>query len=364
MDDVRKITYGVLIGFVLMLVLWFSFLAFTGCGSALNCPGVVPTVERTAIPALIPATLPASSRELGAATSSPAAGTATLAESAVAPAAGPEVARPSNPGGPGPAVNLMGNSASGQAIFSNNCEICHGPKGLGGNPNPGSDDGTIPPLNPIDETLISSDSKTYATNLDLFLEHGSTPSGPNPTFSMLAWGDTNRLAPQQIADVIAYVMSLNPAPAAGVAAPVEAPTVGAAAGSSAPTQIEPEPSEEVARPSNPGGPGPAITLTGDPASGQLIFDKYCQLCHGPQGLGGNPNPGSSDGTIPALNPIDPTLKSADDKVFATNLDLFVEHGSTPEGPGPTFSMLPWGDKTALTPQQIADVIAFVISLNR
>ena len=49
--------------------------------------------------------------------------------------------------------------------------------------------------------------------------------------------------------------------------------------------------------------------------------------------------------------------------FVTNLDLFVQHGSTPAGPGPTFSMPPWGDSGKLTQQQIADVIAYVISLN-
>ncbi len=78
--------------------------------------------------------------------------------------------------------------------------------------NPGSDDETIPALNPIDDTLISSDPQVYAGNLDLFLEHGSKPEGTNPQLSMPAFGDEGRLSPQQIADAIAYVMSLNPAP--------------------------------------------------------------------------------------------------------------------------------------------------------
>ncbi len=133
-------------------------------------------------------------------------------------------------------------------------------------------------------------------------------------------------------------------------------------GTAAPS--EPEPTEEIARPSNAGGPGPAVNLTGDASNGAQIFAANCQICHNTEGKGGNPNPGSADGTIPALNPIDPTLKSADDKEFATNLDLFVEHGSTPEGTNPTFSMIAWGDKSLLTPQQIADVIAYVISLNK
>ena len=119
----------------------------------------------------------------------------------------------------------------------------------------------------------------------------------------------------------------------------------------------------VPHPSNPGGPGQAVSLTGDANSGQQIFAANCVPCHAAEGKGGVANPGSTHGTVPALNPIDPALKNSDKTIFATNLDLFIEHGSTPAGPGPTFSMPPWGDKGALTPQQIADVIAYLISLN-
>jgi cytochrome c len=125
-----------------------------------------------------------------------------------------EPARPSNPGGAGPAVNLTGDPASGQQIFATNCVVCHGAEGKGGVENAGSADGTVPPLNPIDSTLKSSSYTTFATNLDLFIEHGSTPqmaagTTPPPARVMVAWGDTGALQPQQIADVIAYVISLN-----------------------------------------------------------------------------------------------------------------------------------------------------------
>jgi mono/diheme cytochrome c family protein len=211
---------------------------------------------------------------------------------------------------------------------------------VGGVPNPGSDDGTVPPLNPIDSTLISANSKLYATNLDLFIEHGSTPSGSKPAKSMPAWGDTKKLKPQQIADVIAYIVTLNPPP-------VSTPT----------------PTVEVARPSNQGGPGEAITLTGDAASGSTLFTANCAVCHGQQGVGGVANPGSDDGTVPPLNPIDSTLIDADLKAYATNLDLFIEHGSTPSGSSPAKTMPAWGDSKKLAPQQIADLIAYLISLN-
>ncbi len=123
------------------------------------------------------------------------------------------------------------------------------------------------------------------------------------------------------------------------------------------------PEPETARPSNPGGPGVALKLTGDPQSGAKVFTDNCQKCHGDQGQGDVKNPGSDDGTIPALNPIDETIADTDPKVFACNVDLFVEHGSVPSGPNPQQTMTPWGDNKQLTDQQIADVIAYVMSLN-
>ncbi len=263
---------------------------------------------------------------------------------AASPTAGPtaeptaEIARPSNPGGTGAAASLKGDAASGQVIFEANCVRCHGQQGKGGISNPGSDDGTVPSLNPIDDTLVSPDYSTFASNLDLFLEHGSTPSGSSPILSMPNWGDSGKLKPQQIADVIAYVISLNPATSSS--------------------------SSDIARPSNSGGPGAAATLTGDAAAGQVIFDANCVRCHGQEGKGGITNPGSDDGTVPSLNPIDDTLVSKDYGTFAYNLDLFLEHGSTPSGTSPILSMPNWGDSGKLKPQQIADVIAYVISLNK
>jgi mono/diheme cytochrome c family protein len=113
-------------------------------------------------------------------------------------------------------------------------------------------------------------------------------------------------------------------------------------------------------------PGPAITenLTGDPVNGSKVFVDNCQKCHGENGVGGVENPGSDDGTIPPLNPVDEDMGNNDPKLFATTLDLFIEHGSTPEGDSPKEKMPAWGDDQKLTPQQIADVVAYIISLNK
>ncbi len=78
-----------------------------------------------------------------------------------------------------------------------------------GVPNPGSEDGSVPPLNPIDPTIANSNASTFFTNVDLFVEHGSEPDGDNPKIVMPAFGDGKMLTPQQIADIIAYVLSLN-----------------------------------------------------------------------------------------------------------------------------------------------------------
>ena len=127
-------------------------------------------------------------------------------------AAAEEIARPSNAGGPGEAAMMNGDAQAGAKLFAVNCMPCHGAEGKGGIPNPGSADGTVPALNPIDETMVSKNSKVFAYNIDLFIQNGSTPAGHNPAIKMPSWGVDRILTQQQIADLIAYLMSLNPAP--------------------------------------------------------------------------------------------------------------------------------------------------------
>ncbi len=111
-------------------------------------------------------------------------------------------------------------------------------------------------------------------------------------------------------------------------------------------------------------PGAAINLTGDPVAGLAVFTAQCVQCHGVAGAQGIQNPGSADGTVPVLNPIDPEIKNADLKAFALNLDIYIQNGSVPEGTTPKLSMTDFGLTNFLTQQQIADVIAYVISLNK
>jgi len=204
-SDVRKIIYGTLLAFLLVIGLWIGFLFTVACGGTFGCTRGDATPVRTSVATLPAATLPSPGSAGAGSGEIPVA--ATLIESA---AGGVEVARPSNPGGPGEAVLLAGDAASGAELFTNNCVLCHGELGKQGVDNPGSEDGSVPPLNPIDSTLVSPDYQEYAQNIDLFLQHGSRPAGDAPAKVMPAWGDEGVLTQQQIADLIAYVISLNP----------------------------------------------------------------------------------------------------------------------------------------------------------
>ena len=104
--------------------------------------------------------------------------------------------------------------------------------------------------------------------------------------------------------------------------------------------------------------GAAVSLTGNAEAGRSVFINSCVACHGPEGAGGVPNAGSSDGTIPELKPIDEGFSST------ASMDKVIEHGALPEGDSPEKKMPAFGDQKMLTPQQIADVIAYVQSINR
>ncbi|MEJ2182375.1 MAG: cytochrome b N-terminal domain-containing protein [Nitrospirota bacterium] len=112
---------------------------------------------------------------------------------------------------------------------------------------------------------------------------------------------------------------------------------------------------------NPRAVGKAVTLTGDPERGKSLFAEICAACHGAEGKHGHPDPGSSMGHVPDLNPIARSLYSSDPAEFARNVDRFVEHGSVPKGPNPEISMPSFSE--TLKARQIADVIAYVMKLN-
>lgn len=247
-----------------------------------------------------------------------------------------------------------GDLSKGRALYGNLCVACHGKNGEG--------NGQIAALN--DPAKLSQfDDAWYRDAI----------AKGRPAKGMPTWGTV--LSPHQISDLVAVIdlwRQNAPAPAAATAVtatgavtttPAAAATGPVAATPAITPTAETAGTPEIARPSNPGGPGPAVALTGSAQAGAQVYTANCQKCHGDNGTGGVANPGSDDGTIPALNPIDETLVDKDLKVYAANLDLFLEHGSNPAGPSPKEMMPAWGDEKKLTPQQIADVIAYIVNLN-
>jgi mono/diheme cytochrome c family protein len=110
-------------------------------------------------------------------------------------------------GPPGRAAALIGDRKRGESLFTQNCQSCHGPQGKDNVSNPGSSDGTVPPLNPIDRDLANKKATVFAANIDRFIQHGSVPAGSNPVLFMPNWEE--KLSQQEIADLEAYIMRLN-----------------------------------------------------------------------------------------------------------------------------------------------------------
>ncbi len=166
------------------------------------------------------------------------------------------------------------------------CAQCHGERGRGGV----STD--VPALDHVGKQLT-------VAQLTQIIDHGLGESA-NPTKpSMPVWGPV--ISAHQVGDLVAYVR-------AGL-------------------------------PSVPGAtPAPVITRQGAAVEGALLYQRYgCINCHGPNGLGGVPNPQSPDKTIPALSGADFFNEfNTDQKI----IDV-IRSGSV-LGQAPIVSMPHWG----------------------
>ncbi len=230
------------------------------------------------------------------------------------------------------------SAAAGAALFETHCTPCHGAQA----------EGVIgPALRNSPYIQSASDQSIHAT-----IEAGRLGKG------MPAWytQDGGPLTQAEIASIVDYLKTLQGVSPVPASTPVPAEPTPTPLPAGAPT---PQP----AQPSEPGGPGPAASMTGDVGRGMVAFGQNCAVCHGPEGVLGIPNPGSDDGSVPDLNPIDPTIANPNPSIFAVNVDLFIEHGSVPAGPSPRIIMPSFGDGKMLADQEIADLIAYVMSLN-
>jgi len=95
---------------------------------------------------------------------------------------------------------------------------------------------------------------------------------------------------------------------------------------------------------------------GDAVAGAALYIRYgCVNCHGPNALGGVPNPSSPDKTIPSLSGPDFRKQFNTDAKIAS----VIESGSV-IGKAPIASMPHWGG--ILPPAQVAQLVAYLKTL--
>jgi cbb3-type cytochrome c oxidase subunit III len=184
------------------------------------------------------------------------------------------------------------------------CAQCHGMQGKGG-------------VSPDVPALTSAGKTLGAARLRMIIDHGLGESA-NPTKPyMPVWGQV--ISATQVSDLIAYLRAGLPA----------VPTA--------------EP------PAVPNNQGTAV-------AGSVLYVKYgCINCHGPNGLGGVPNPQSPDKTIPPLSGQDFRKEFNTDKKITD----VIRSGSV-IGKAPIVSMPHWGG--ILTDSQLQELVAYLKTL--
>jgi mono/diheme cytochrome c family protein len=166
------------------------------------------------------------------------------------------------------------------------CAQCHGERGRGGV------SADVPALSKVGTQLT-------VAQLKKIIDHGLGESANPKKPYMPVWGQV--ISAHQVADLVAYIR-------AGL-------------------------------PSVPGATSPpVITGQGLAVEGALLYQRYgCVNCHGPNGLGGVPNPQSPDKAIPALSGADFFKEfDTDEKI----IDV-IRSGSV-IGRAPIVSMPHWG----------------------
>jgi mono/diheme cytochrome c family protein len=205
----------------------------------------------------------------------------------------------------GGATSVNPTAAAGAHDFGQfACAQCHGAQGRGGvSPD-------VPALNVIGKQLTVG-------QLTRIINHGLGESA-NPTKPyMPVWGQV--ISARQVADLVAYIRS--------------------------------------GLPSVPGAtPPPLITAQGPVVEGALLYQRYgCINCHGPNGLGGVPNPQSPDKAIPPLSGADFFKQFNTDRKITD----VIRSGSV-IGRAPIVSMPHWGG--IIPDAQLRALVAYIKTL--
>ena len=184
------------------------------------------------------------------------------------------------------------------------CSACHGPQGRGGVSR------FVPALKPIRKSLT-------VAQLSSIIKHGLGESRNPRRPYMPVWGAV--ISKSQVADLVAYIRA--GLPKVRYATPVPIPRDQGAA-----------------------------------VAGAALYIRYgCINCHGPNGLGGVPNPQSPDKTIPPLSGQDFRKEfNTDAKIIA-----FIRSGSV-IGKAPIVSMPHWGG--ILSQHDVQALVAYLHTL--
>jgi mono/diheme cytochrome c family protein len=184
------------------------------------------------------------------------------------------------------------------------CVQCHGALGRGGV------DPAVPALNTVGQSLT-------VAQLTHIINHGLGASADPKQPYMPVWGEV--ISNTQVSNLVAYIQAGLP------------------------------PVSDTQPVSVPEGQGAAV-------AGAALYVRYgCVNCHGPNGLGGVPNPLSPDKTIPPLSGQGFRHDFPTDKAIAD----VIRSGSV-IGRAPIVSMPHWGG--ILSDQQIAGLVAYLKTL--
>ncbi len=250
----------------------------------------------------------------------------------------------------GSPADLSASAREGAKLMTSlGCDGCHSINGKGGTVGPDL-----------------SDESSRGHSREWLADQVGNPKSHNPNTIMPPYPTLTR---DQLNQIVDYLMSLG---GTSPSAPAKPPTSPPATEKPAtpPSHVSTNPSIPPSAvhgfgpiPEEQGPPGPAASVVGSSEHGAVLFRLYCVSCHGPDGKGGVPNPGAEGGTIPGLNPIRAKYRDQDPEVFATNIDRVLQHGSIPKGPLPAKSMLVFGKTHSLSQEEIADLEAYILTLN-
>ena len=246
---------------------------------------------------------------------------------------------------------MSASASQGMKLFQTvGCVTCHSIHGVGGKIGPD-----------LSQERSKGHTKEWITTQIL------DPKKHDPSTIMPAM--TN-LSQQQVNDLADYLLSLNGGSSASsmqsdTSAQKSNMTKTAANGSEpGKTMGGTSSSTESTQPATSTHPkGLAINIIGNVEHGHSLFVQQCQSCHGKDGTDKVPNPGSTRGTVPPLNPISRELFNSNALIFVKNIDQFIQHGATPGGPNPELSMPNFGDASVLTQQEISNIQAYILHLN-